>query len=534
MSGTGDDPQAAILAALGRPESYPHPAPDLRHVQTHLSHVFLAGPWVYKVKKAVAFAFVDFRSLAARAHFCREEVRLNARLARPVYDRVVALAVGPDGRLEMDGTREPIEWAVRMRRLPADRTLGALVARGAAAAALLDDVAAVIARFHARAERVAGGDPAALVAAWDENLDGVVPFVGRHLTDEALAILRDFGRTWPVRHATVIAARASAGRVRDGHGDLRLDHVYVLDRGLPAEDGAPAIAPGIYVVDCLEFSPALRAVDVAADVAFLAMELAGAERADLARRFVDAYARTADDPLVPALVPYHASHRAVVRGKVEALAADEPEVPADARARAAREARAKLALAGRFAWAAGDPVVVAMAGLAGAGKSAVAEAIAAATGFPVVASDRVRKADPAAPVRYDVAARAAVYAALRRAVDASLGARESLVVDATFIESTERERLARTVRGWGARLVFVHCVADEAVVRARLAAREAGSPSDARWDVYVRQREAADPFGDDEPVLEIETSAGPVPPPGLLPRLWDWRQGRVLKPSARG
>jgi uncharacterized protein len=415
-----------------------------------------------------------------------------------------------------------------MRRLPADRTLAALVARGAADDALLDDVAAVIARFHARAERVAGGGAAALVAAWDENLDGIVPFVGRHLDDEAFAILRDFGRTWPARRATVLAARAAAGRVRDGHGDLRLDHVYVLDRGLPDDAGAPAVAPGIRVVDCLEFSPELRAVDVAADVAFLAMELAGAGRADLARRFVEAYARAADDPLVPALVPYHASHRAVVRGKVEALAADEPEVPPDARTRAADEAGAKLALAGRFAWAAGDPVVVAMAGLAGSGKSSVAEAIAGAAGFRIVASDRVRKAKGAAPVRYDAAARSAVYAALRRAVDRSLGGRESLVVDATFIERAERERLARTVRGWGARLLFVHCVADEGVVRARLAAREAGSPSDARWDVYVRQREAADPFGADEPVLEVDTSAGALPPRGLLPRLWAWRQGRPI------
>jgi aminoglycoside phosphotransferase family enzyme/predicted kinase len=523
----GDTGQARIVTTLADPQT--HGVEHVEHVQTHISHVFLAGDYVYKLKKSVAFAFLDFTTLAAREHFCREEVLLNRRLAAPIYLDVLPMT--DDGGVpRLGGAGTAIDWVVRMRRLPADRVLLALLARGAVDAPLLARLAALLARFHTAAARGPGGGPEGLMAAWRENLDGIDAMVGRLLAREDAEILADFGPTYVVRHDAVLRARVALGHVRDGHGDLRLDHVYALDDALPALPDAPAVPAGLYVVDCLEFSPALRSIDVAADLSFLAMELEAQGRRDLARTLTDAYAEASDDTLVPSLVPFHACHRAAVRGKVEGLTSLDAAIETAARTTARERARRHFALAGRLAWRSGDPVVVVCMGLSGTGKSAVAARIAEATGFTVAASDMIRRETaPPGAARYTAAARAAVYDQIRRRIDAALAARENIVVDATFVARSERDRLARTVAGYGARHVFVECVADEATVCTRLGTRDVRSISDARIAEYLAQRQAQEPLGADEPALRLDTGRDlAVVRADLVRRLWAWRQGRPI------
>jgi aminoglycoside phosphotransferase family enzyme/predicted kinase len=527
-----DDPQERVVRLLADPGTYPPGIGEVTHLQTHISHVFLAGPYAYKLKKGVVFPFLDFGTPASREHFCREELRLNRRLAAPVYLDVLPI-VASDAGLRLGGRGAPVDWVVRMRRLPADRTLGALLARKAVDAATVERLAAHLAAFHAAVPPAPGGDPERLLVDWRENLDGVRAMVGELLAAEDYDVLADFGPTYLVRHDAVLRARVQLGHVRDGHGDLRMDHVYVLAESLPPLADAPAVPAGLYVVDCLEFSPALRAVDVAADLSFLAMELEALGHAAHARALVAAYAEAAGDSLVPALIPFHACHRAIVRGKVEGLTAGETGIPAVERAAARERARRQFAVAGRFAWRSGDPVVVACTGLSGTGKSALAAMLAAAAGFEVASSDVLRRqVIPAGEARYTVAARAAVYARLRREVETALGAGQSVVVDATFLSRAERDRLARTVRAYGRRHLFVACEADQAVVRRRLEARDVASVSDARWETHLAQRREQDAFGTDEPVLRLDTT-GTLPEVRrtLLPRLWAWRQGRPI-PSA--
>ena len=496
-----------------------------------MSWVFLTPDFAFKLKKPVRYPFLDFSTLDAREHFCREEVRLNRRLAAPVYLDVRPVT-DDDGVPRVGGSGPPIDWVVRMRRLPAERTFATLLERDAIDGPLLARLAELLVRFHAAAGRGPGGEPEGLMAAWRENLDGIDDMVGHLLAREDADVLADFGPTYVVRHDAVLRARVSLGHVRDGHGDLRLDHVYALDDALPALDDAPAGPAGLYVVDCVEFSPALRSVDVAADLSFLAMELEAHGRRDLARRLADAYAEAAGDTLVPSLVLFHACYRAVVRGKVEGLASVDAMIDEPARTAAGKRARHHFVLAGHLAWRSGDPVVVVCTGLSGTGKSTVAALIAEATGFPVVASDVMRRESaPDGAIRYTAAARAAVYAQLRRRVEAALVARESIAVDATFVARSERDRLARTVRGYGARHLFVECDADEATVRARLAARDASSVSDARMTEYLAQRETRDALGADEPALHLDTGGNPAAVrSALVPRLWAWRQGRPIPP----
>jgi aminoglycoside phosphotransferase family enzyme/predicted kinase len=525
---TGQEP---LVRALADPAVYPHRPPDVTHVQTHISHVFLAGPYVYKLKKAVVFPFLDFGTAARRRQFCDEEVRLNRRLAPEVYLGVLPVTREAGGRLALGGAGPAVDHVVWMRRLPDDRSLARLAPAGAVDDATMDALATRLAAFHASVESspavAAHADPERLLAHWRENLEaaGDVPAEDRE-------VLADFGEAWLREHAELLRDRQRAGRIRDGHGDLRADHVYFLDTALPALPDAPAVPAGVHVLDAIEFSAAYRANDVASEVAFLAMDLEARDCARLAARFVDAYVRAAGDPGVRALLPFYVSYRACVRGKVDALQSGEPEVAPEARAAAAARSRRHFALALRWAWRAAGPAVVACCGLSGTGKSTVAAALAATTGFTLVSTDALRPRAPAdagrrwASGRYSAAAREAVYVRLAAAADAALASGEGVVADATFMRAVDRRRLADVAARHGVPVCFVECRADEAVVRTRLDARDrTPSISDARWDTHLEQRRRWEPLGAAEPHVVVDAGGSrDAARAAAIRALWAWRR----------
>jgi len=534
---TGTPAQSDVVRALADPAFYPHRPQRVEHVQTHISHVFLAGPYVYKLKKAVRFPFVDLSTPVRRHHLCREEVRLNRRLCPTVYLDVLPVTRATDGTLALGGAGTVVEDVVWMRRLPAAAMLVHRLAAGTVPPGTIDALAALVATFHAGAptgpEIAAHAAPERLAGQWAEELQSVVPFTGDLLAAEDREVLADFGPTFVRRHETLLRARVSAGRIREGHGDLQAQHVCVVDS--PVRDAEPPLAAGIYVFDCIEFSHAFRCNDVASEIAFLVMDLECLGHPEVARDFAAAYAAAAGDPLVPVLLPFYACYRACVRGKVEGLASREAEVGAAGRAAAAAQARRHFALATRYAWAADGPAVIACCGLSGSGKSTLAAEVAAVTGFALLATDVLRGRDPgpaaSAPYgagRYTATARSATYRALCAEAEVTLAAGRGVVADATFMERTARTRLAAIARRARVPHVFVECRTAEDAVRARLTAREAApSASDARWETYLAQRTDWQPLGDGEPHLSVDTTDGvPAARASALRQLWCWRQGR--------
>jgi aminoglycoside phosphotransferase family enzyme/predicted kinase len=536
--------QEDVARALQDPGFYPHGPERVEHVQTHISHVFLAGPYVYKLKKAVRFSFLDFSTFELRHHFCEEEVRLNRRLSPAVYLGVVPIAREADGRLRLGATGEAVDHVVWMRRLPADRILANLIARGAASIDMMDALAGRLAAFHCSAsagpEISVHADPERLRSRWESVLAGAAPFAGVLLAPEDHEILADFGPAFIRAHETLLRARQCAGRIREGHGDLHAEHVCFVDARVEAAGEQPHLEPGIYVFDCIEFSQPLRCNDVAYEIAFLAMDLESLERPDLARRLVAAYVAAASDPDVPLLLPLYACQLASVRGMVEGLKSGEAEVePADREAAATR-ARRHFALALRYAWTADGPAVIACAGLSGTGKTTLAAELARSTGFTLLGTDVLRKQRaglaPETAARtpyggglYTGEARAATYEALVAEVERALEAGQGVIADATFIRRADRDRLARAARRQRRPWVFVACRADERVIRTRLGARTEGrSVSDARWDTYLEQRERCEPFGADEPYLVVDTGHAPASArAAALRALWRWRRGRA-------
>lgn len=498
-----------VVAAMLEAGFYPHRPPRVELVQTHISYVFLAGDQVYKLKKPVRFAFLDFSTLERRRHFCHEEVRLNRRLAPDVYRGVVAICRRGDSyTLGAEDDPAAVEYAVHMRRLPADRILARLLDRGGVSPALIEQVAAALVDFHRTAaagpEVARGGDPAVIGRLFDDDAREVAPFRGRTIGAADDAAIQRYCRDFLRRHDALLRRRQRDGRIRDGHGDLHAEHICFADHGLA-------------IFDCIEFNPEFRYRDVAADIAFLAMDLEYHGRADLSEVLVRQYAVLAGDPDLPRLVPFYACQRAYIRGKVDSLKSAEGEVDAADRAAAVDSARRHFALALRYTWA-DTCVLVVVVGLSGSGKSTVAAALQERTGFVHLNSDATRKrlaglpptARPGAGL-YTPEWSARTYGALYDAAAAALAAGRGAIVDATFQRRADRDAARAVARRAGAPILFVECRCPEAEVRRRLTerARRDNDVSDADWTIYRQQQRVYEPFAADEraDLLRVDTSA---------------------------
>jgi aminoglycoside phosphotransferase family enzyme/predicted kinase len=473
-----------LVESLRRPEAYPWRPPTVELIETHISWVFLAGERVVKVKRPVQYGFVDHRAVEQRRHSCEEEVRLNRRLTDGVYLSVVPITRS-DAGLEVDGSGEPVEWATLMRRLPADRMLDALIAADAAPPDLADWLAAVLIPFHRKIAGRCGPaetpSASSLSAVITDNLDELLPFAGSLLGPTQLALVDEAMRAFISEQGDLLERRVAEGWVRDGHGDLRAEHVCLEpDR--------------VQIFDCVEFNPAIRCADIASDISFLLMDLhrigAGSVAEDLIGRY-----RDAGVDLPAPLLRFYRTHRALVRAKIACIeAGGDPQQNPEL----VQEAATYLDLASAAALTFG-PFLIAMTGLSGTGKSTVAESLARATGARLLASDLVRKqiagVTGPSPAEwgeglYAEAWTERTYEALLRAAEETLQSGSPVILDASFLDSAWRERAAAVAAQAGVPFLLVETVCDPAIAEARIAARAArgGSASDATLAIFRSQQ----------------------------------------------
>lgn len=295
---------AAKVAALREPASYPEATRTVEPVETHMSWVFLTDAYAYKLKKPVHYDRQDFRSVAVRRFYCLEELRLNRRLAADVYLEVVPLAACSDGRLRVGGVGAAVDWLVKMRRLPSGAMLDALLARGAATPQQLQAVAQRLAVFHREQPAVpldAAGYRSLLLRHIEEYERELCEPTG-DLPRARIAALCAQQRMLLGGFAACLDARVAAGRIVEGHGDLRPEHVYL---GEP-----PAI------IDCLEFSAELRWLDAADEVGFLALECERARAAQLGRVLLQSWREASGDTAPEALFHFYQSCRACSRARL--------------------------------------------------------------------------------------------------------------------------------------------------------------------------------------------------------------------------
>ena len=305
-----------LTSALSDPAAYPGPVDRVGVIETHISRLFFAGDRVYKVKKPVDLGFLDFTTLERREHFCREELRLNRRLAPWVYRDVVPVVRRDDGRLGIGTPDAPparvVDWAVEMERLPAEGMLSARLAEAHFDNADIRAVVELLVPFHAGAPTGPGvdehGTPEALGANVEENFAQLDPFVGRALSAAQFGFLRERQRGFLSANVDLLQERVAGGHIREGHGDLHAENLCFTERGVVA-------------YDCIEFNRRFRCGDVAADLAFLAMDLDRRGFPSFSRYLVKRYAEAAGDPQLRRVLRFYKTYRALVRAKVAALGA---------------------------------------------------------------------------------------------------------------------------------------------------------------------------------------------------------------------
>lgn len=466
--------------------------------ETHISWVFLGAEDVYKVKKPVSLGFLDFSTPEKRRAACEAEDALNRRLAPDVYRGVAPVARDAAGRHAVGGPGETVDWAVHMRRLADEQRADSLLSRGRLGPAEARWTAELLAEFHARApcdERTSAfGSLEAVRANAAENFAQSRRFPAAGIPPALLEDVERRQERFLRENADAFESRRRAGRSREGHGDLRLDQIYLEgDR--------------VLVLDCVEFNERFRCGDAAADVAFLSMDLRSRGRPDLAEVFLAAYARASGDYGLYRVVDFYESYRAHVRSKVAAILAGQAGVDAAAKEKARADALRFLLLARDAGRRVPAARVVAVGGLIAAGKSALSGALAEKWAVPVVDSDRIRKRlfgkRPEEPLisepwsgAYDEQATRRVYAAMREAAGDVMASGRSVILDASFRSREERLGARRLAARFRAPFLFVECRADPAVCRDRLRAR-AGEPgvSDAReplWEDFAARWEPAD------------------------------------------
>jgi aminoglycoside phosphotransferase family enzyme/predicted kinase len=486
-----------------------HPvAGTVRCIETHVSWVFLTGPYAYKVKKPLRLAFLDYSSADRRAAFCAEEFRLNQRTAPTLYVGVVPIAGTPAAPRVGDTSAPPFEHALRMRQFDPDAELTQLLQR---AAVTTDEIAAFgarIAESHARAPRP-GPDTeprhaAAVHRITLDNLDalaGAMPEAAAGAQRERLRRLVDdeFER---VRE--LLERRRTAGQVRECHGDLHCGNVVHWQGSLLA-------------FDALEFDPALRWIDVASDLAFLTMDLAAHGRVELRRALLQAWLEASGDFEALALLPYFEAYRALVRAKVAALRSRQAPDAADSAMTQARRYLDGIEQRARR----GSPLLVVMTGLSGSGKTWMAQRIAGSIDGLVVRSDVERKRlaglrplqssnSPADGGLYTTEFNRLTYARLGDCAAHCLAGREHVVIDAASLRQGEREQFMQLARTHAATPRIVHCQAPMAVLRQRLKARSAAGndASEATAALLDRQPGYQEPFTDAEraALITVETA----------------------------
>ena len=475
--------------------------------ETHISIVLIGPDRVLKVKKPVNVGFLDFRPLEVRLAACQAEHDLNARTAPGVTLGVRALTASEDDdALEVDGDGPVMHYAVEMQRLPDERRMQSLLDTGALGETEVDRVASWLAAFHLESPVMWDkGGPEVVSRLVEENfaqLPEANALLGPDAAEEARSWLRN------ALSEERVTERQSAGWVRDGHGDLRLDHVYLLT--LPR-------APRIVAIDGVEFDETYRCLDVAADLAFLVMELTLRGRRELAERLTAQWALHTGDWHAYRVLDGYVAYRAWVRAKVRLLQDD------------VNAARQRLELAYRIAHEhpQRQPRLVAVAGPIASGKSTVAEQLSRALNAPVVDADRTRKqlagVEPTARLgdepfsgNYGQEATDQVYRMLAQRAEPVLESGRTLIVDASFRAPTLRAHLRRVAQRMGLPIRFVVCTAPRQVLRDRLLARDqdASVVSDARaplLDGFLADYSA--PSGPD--VMTLDTSQ-PVDLPAVL------------------
>lgn len=329
--------QNKVVDALLKTESYPEETSKIELIQTHISFVFVTDNFVYKVKKAVNFGFLDFSTLENRHLYCQKELEINKRLCPKIYLEVVPL--NQKNKIKIKGEGEIIEYALKMKRLPQERIMTILLKEGKVFKETIDDIAKVVSQFHLKAqtnlEISQFGTINIIKTNWNENFSQTAKYIDQTIPKVTFQFIQTGINTFIEKNKALFEDRIANNRIRDCHGDLHSGNIFITDQ--------------ICIFDAIEFNDRFRYSDVAADVAFLAMDLDFQQRTDLSNYFLERYLVYSQDRQLMQLLAFYKCYRAYVRGKVISFKLDDTNIEQTEKTSAIKEAQAYFKLANEYA-----------------------------------------------------------------------------------------------------------------------------------------------------------------------------------------
>ncbi len=500
-----------IVSSLLCPEAYPHPVDSIELRETHISWVFLTGEFAYKVKKPRNLGFLDFSTLAARKHFCEEELRLNRRFAPSLYLAVVPLTRG-DG-LQVEGSGEVVDYAVKMRQFDDQALLSTIAANDGLTATLTRDLGQLLAQTHTALESVyppsGPGTPLVIQDAMLQNFEQIGRYPLAAEICEQLAGLQRWSNDRIAQQMPAMVRRIALGNIKDCHGDLHLGNIAVVDGQLT-------------FFDCIEFNQEFRVMDTIAELAFLAMDCEARGLLAQARQLINDYLEYSGDYPGLALLNWYRCYYAMVRAKVS-LMRYEPADPGFKETEGYGDFLRYLDLALRFA-SPPPPFLAITCGVSGSGKSTVAKAVFEATGAIRLRSDVERKrlyglapessSDSAVGGGiYSAEASAATFSRLYELAVACLKAGFPCIVDATFLRRKQRKPYRLLAEELGIPFAILQCEAapDKLARRIKKRNRRKNDPSEANVEVMQRQLSSFEqPTGKERGAVVLVDSRTPM------------------------
>jgi len=482
----GQDPLYQLIMALENSAGFDHPVEQFEIIETHISCLLLTGPCVYKFKKNLDLGFLDFSTLEKRKHCCEEELRLNRRLAPELYLAVVAIT-GVARSPQINGDGPVIEYAVKMVQFDRNRELDKLIARGELTAEVIDKLAVTVASFHEHAD-IAGrrsrfGTLDHILQPVTANLAEIKKRLSndQHYSEQMSSLEKWSLKTFE-NLKLHFKQRKASGYVRECHGDMHLGNMVLVEN-----------EPVIF--DCIEFSDALRWIDVMSDVAFLVMDLNYQNRSDLAYRFLNTWLEHSGDYAGLRGLRFFLVYRALVRAKIACIRLGQEQDGAEE----ITAYRHHIDMAASFIQPR-QPVLFITHGLSGSGKTTVSQSLLEKRGAIRIRSDlerkRLQNLPPTAKTGsaiaaglYTAASTDQTYARLQQQAGMILKAGYSVIVDATFLQTSCRRDFIRLSATCNVPFVILDCQASKKVLADRIQKRRQSGTDASEADLKVLEHQ---------------------------------------------
>jgi aminoglycoside phosphotransferase family enzyme/predicted kinase len=506
--------QGMLFDHLKNPKFYGPKVTSVTLLQTHISYVALTGTYAYKIKKPVNFGFLDFSTLEKRKFFCEEELRLKTRLCPEIYLDVLPITQ-MDSTLTLNGGGTIVEYALQMKQFPQENIMTYMLQQGKISEETIDGLIMILDDFYQTQEPTPEikqyGNLSSVKQNIDENFEQTKPMINVTVPKEIFSYIQKEVTQFFEQRKNVFSQRIQENKIYDCHGDLHSGNIVVTENA-------------IYIFDCIEFNERFRFCDVASDIGFLAMDLDYLNHPYISSYFIEKYVEKSKDTNVYLLLNFYKSYRAFVRGKVYGFQLNDPHIDSAVKNQLLTSAKKYFELSRYYTQLFSldlhttNPLLFLVTGLSGTGKSTVAHKIAVDYHATLINTDIVRK-DTAGIDRYeqhhdqintglyDPKRIEKTYEQVMDSAARLLKKGQHVVLDATFQKKKYRGMAAQIAKTHHARMIRIHCICPDVVVKKRLDDRvKKKSISDGRWEIYQAQKTAYEPLTDNEKHLIIDTS----------------------------